>query len=63
MYLFLLFTTIYLQLKYPNRSYLFLYKTKDRYSILSMNIDPFYTLFKIDRAIQRMALLIYIIKL
>ena len=31
--------TIYLQLKYPNRSYLFLYKTKDRYSIFPMNID------------------------
>ena len=33
-------TTI-LTLKYPNHSYLFLYKTKDRYSIFPMNIDPF----------------------
>ena len=41
MYLFLLFQQQYLQLKYPNRSYLFLYKTKDRYSIFPMNIGPF----------------------
>lgn len=47
MYLFLLFQQQYLQLKYPNRSYLFLYKTKDRYSISPMNIDLFYCVLTI----------------
>lgn len=46
MYLFLLFQQQYLQLKYPNRSYLLLYKTKDRYSIFPMNIDLFLLKFR-----------------